>query len=156
MSQFAKIAAVVVLFLTCSGCGSTPVPYEDDWDLKYQHSAEFMWDQVKYALNKHFEIAKADFKTREVETAWNEHLSVMSHHGYRERLLVTLDGDDETGYSVKVKEERQINTEQVNPQASSEAEWEDSEADGGALSKFRWALHRRLHPKESWKDEGVR
>jgi uncharacterized lipoprotein len=156
MPHLAKLAAVLVLVSICSGCNSVPQTYEDDWDLKYQHSAEFMWDQVQYALNKHFEVEKADYETRKIETEWNEHLSVMSHHGYRERLLVELKGDEEAGFNVQVKEERQINTEQVNPQASSEAKWEDSEAEGGAVGKFRVALYGRLHPKESWKDEGIR
>ncbi len=156
MTTTYKALSLLLMILACSSCGSTPTPYEDDWELKYQHTAEFMWEQVQAALAKHFQIAKKDFDTREIETEWNEHLSVMSHHGYRERLIVTLVGDEIKGFSVNVKEERQVNTEQVNPQASSEADWKDSEADGGALARFRVALHRRLHPKEGWKQEGVR
>ncbi len=156
--MISRLSALVLLasLLICSSCGSVAKPYEDDWDLKYQHSAEFMWEQVLLALKKHHRIAEESFEKREITTEWNEHLSVMSHHGYRERLIVTLTGDEESGFSVKAREEKQINAEQVNPQASSEADWEDAEAEGGVLAKFRVALYRRLHPSESWKDEGVR
>ena len=156
MSAFVKTLSALLFLTLFASCGSTPKPFEDNWDLKYQHTAEFMWEEVQVALAKYFRIAEKDFDTRTITTDWNEHLSVMSHHGYRERLIVTLDGDEEKGFSVQVKEEKQINTEQVNPQASSEADWEDAEAEGGALSRFRVALHRRLHPKESWKNEGIR
>ncbi len=150
-----SLLILLVLGLLCS-CSSSPQHFEDDWELKYQHSAEFMWEQIEVALGKYFSIDDANFGTRVMTTDWNEHLSVMSHHGYRERLIVTLDGDEVEGFSVNVKEEKQINTEQVNPQSSSEADWEDAEADGGALSRFRVALHRRLHPKEGWKEDSVR
>ena len=82
---------LIVVCVVCVGCGSRSQPYEDKWELRYQHSAAFMWEQIQFALSKHFRVAEEDFESRKVTTDWNEHLSVMSHHGYRERLIVTLD-----------------------------------------------------------------
>ena len=141
----------VALLLSLSACGSSEVEaFEEDWELSYQHSPEFMWAQAKAAMLKQFEIAEENLETHTLTSEWDEKLSIMSHHGFRYRLIVVLEGDIETGFKVKAKEEKEKNTEQVNPTASSEAEWEAVEADGGAVAKFRVALHRRLNPKERW------
>ncbi len=149
------LTALIFLGLSAA-CAGRPEPYEDDWQLRYMHSYDFMWEECIAALRQQYRIEKADKEARTITTDWNEHLAVMAYQGYRTRLVVTIEGDVEEGYHVKAKEEREVNAEQVNPEASSEADWEPASADGGTLGKFRIALHRRLNPKESWRDAEIR
>lgn len=148
----AALAAVIGL----PACSSHPEPYEDDWEMKYMHSYDFMWDQCIAALQQQYRIEKADEESHTITTDWDEHLAVMAYQGYRTRLIVTIEGDVDEGYKVKAREEREQNAEQINPDSSAEADWEPGTADGGTLARFRIALHRRLNPKESWREAEAR
>ena len=155
MTRLHLSAALSACLLFCA-CASKPQPFEDDWTERHKHSFDFMWEECIAALEAQYPIAEADRDTNTITTDWNENLAVMAQQGYRTRLVIVLEGDVENGYIVKGKEERELNTEQVNPTSSEEAEWEPASADGGSLARFRVALHRRLHPKEAWREAELR
>ena len=148
--------ATLLAATTYVACASRGEPYEETMELEYRHSFDFMWENVIEALGKHYDIAEANRETRTITTDWRTNLAVMSHFGYRTRLIVTLDGSVTDGWTVTVKEEAEKNVEQVNPLAESKAEWKPTDSDGGTAARFRVSLYRRLNPRQDWRDADVR
>lgn len=148
-----RLVLVFALALTASSCTSGGgQAFEDEWEMRYRHSIDFLWQQCIESLEEQYAIAEADETTRTITTDWDVHLGVFSEKGYRTRLIVGLEGDVTDGYKVSVKEELEVNQEATNPEALSEADWSAGEADGGSASKFRIAMHRRLNPSQEWRD----
>ncbi len=146
------IVACLVMGVLAACSSHSNEPYEEERDVEVYHSFDLMWNQIQKALAKRYELAEVDEAGRKVTTRWNTHLAPFAEGGYRTRLIVTLTGD--VGHwKVMVREETQVNTEQENPLAAEEAEWEDSQSEGGEANRFLVALFRLLNPRRDWLDD---
>ncbi|MCA9319637.1 MAG: hypothetical protein KDB53_02825, partial [Planctomycetes bacterium] len=137
LSSLLALAALVLF-----SCSTPEEPYQDEREMAYDHSFDLMWEQIQLALRKQYTIETLDEATRTITTDWNVHLAPFAESGYRTRLVVNLDGDI-GAWKVKVREDTEINTEQVNPLSAEDAEWEKSESEGGTAGRFLVSLHRQ-------------
>ncbi|MSR74758.1 MAG: hypothetical protein EXS14_04720 [Planctomycetes bacterium] len=122
----------------------------------YQHTRVFLIDEVRTQLSREWPAPAIEAETQAVITDWKEQLAVMSRFGRRDRLRVVLEGADGKGWKVVCTQETQRNMEQEDPLSSSKAEWEAQETDAALAQKFLFDLHRRLNPKQAWREATIR
>ena len=148
--------ALVAMSLLGPGCSTTSdgVPVEESLRARDGHSQEFLWREAKTVLKEQgWHLETVDETAFATTTAWNFVQGAFSHgdfQGSRTRLEVKVVGTLMDGYSVDVKETREINTSQKSMMFE-DADWEPSEADGRAASVFLFGLERRLHPPQDWR-----
>jgi hypothetical protein len=122
----------------------------------YRNSFEFVWQSAQDELASSWKIEKAEQKTRTITTAWSTQMSPFSSHGRRDRLIVTIVGDNQRGWSASAKQDTQTNTNEENPLDEKKAKWEEMPNDGGLAAKFLQNLDTRLQPDERWRDRIAR
>ena len=122
----------------------------------YRNSFEFVWQSAQDELAGSWKIEKADQKTRTITTGWNTQMSPFSSHGRRDRLVVTISGDNQRGWSASAKQDTQTNTNEENPLDEKKAKWEELPNDGGLAAKFLQNLDMRLQPDERWRQSLTR
>lgn len=156
MLRHVTAGTLLVLLAVLPGCASPEGKnYEETWEESYDHSFDFLWEQALKTVDYGFGIAERNLEDRQIVSRWDTQLAYFSTQGTRQRIIVDFEEVSPQRWQVKVSEERQVNTEQINPTASTEAEWEESEADGTAASKFRLDFERRVNPPENWRRDAM-
>jgi hypothetical protein len=155
MIRFAFIPALVLVFLL-GGCASNEqTSYEESWEGTYNHSFEFLWEEALKSVDYGFGVAERNLDSKTIVSDWDTQLAYFSGQGTRTRITIEFEEVEETRWRLTVSEEKQVNTEQINPTASTEAEWEPADSDGAAASKFRLNFERRINPPEHWRDDAL-
>lgn len=142
------VLAVLVAF-ACGSCAS------GDEDVKgtrqesratYQHTAQFLLEESAELLEETWSgIESIDVNEKKLVTVWEVHLHPQAEFGYRERLIVTLEGDP-GAYKVVATEETEFNKEQRLTLVLEEAEWKPRSNVGARAQAFLLALRLRLKP----------
>jgi len=146
---------ILIMLGLCSlivGCSGTAAQNEETTNFTYRHTGDEMWKQVRSQVLKAWRITAEDRSAGEIVTTWDVRLHAMDRFGRRHRLKITLEGTDEKGYTVVAAQETEMNTNQDNPLAASEADWEEMNADGALAQRFLFKLHRRINPPKTWRE----
>jgi hypothetical protein len=122
----------------------------------YRNSFDFVWQSAQDELSIAWRIEKADLKTKTITTQWNTNMSPFSRQGRRDRLVVTVSGDNQSGWRATAEQESQTNAYQKDPLNEAKAEWKELANDGGLAAKFLQNLDTRLQPDETWRDRVAR
>jgi len=139
--------------LLLTSCASNKDPgTEERTSFKYRHSADEMWRQLVAEAREAWTIESADREKLEIVTKWDVELHAMNTFGRRNRITITLEGSDAEGYSVVALQNTEKNTDQENPLAASEADWEQMPSDGALAGSFLMKFHRRMNPPKSWQE----
>lgn len=147
-----KIVIMFALVSLAAGCTSTADPTEESTNFTYQHTGDEMWRQLRLEVLEGWRIESADKVSGEITTNWDVRLHSMSNFGRRHRLKITLEGSDDEGYTVVAAQETEKNTNQENPMAEAEADWESMPADGALANRFLFKFHRRMNPPTTWRE----
>ncbi|MEE9393370.1 MAG: hypothetical protein V3W41_12785 [Planctomycetota bacterium] len=152
-----SIAAIILISVPLfTSCGSTPKPEDEDWVQGYEHGFDYLWDESLSVLKQRYEMATAVPAKQKMTTEWDTQLAYFSEQGERVRLSVEFEERPVVGWVITTTEERQINTNQLNPTVGSEADWEDADPDGSATSFYRLGMAARMRPRESWRSDRER
>ena len=145
------------LSLPTGGCGTSSEPsVRRRIPVTYNHTFEFMWEQVLLELRETWDLDEILEKERTITTGWVERLSPMGHQGRRHRIRVFVTGSDGRGYEVDAEQDTEENTNDQSPLSSNDAEWSGTDSDGAQADRFLIGLARRLHPDMEWKREMIR
>lgn len=140
-----------------AACGLTdPEPVERDLGVTYNHTFDFLWEEVQAVLGRAYELEELDREEGVIRTAWVEQLAPMNRWGRRHRLEVRLEGARGEGYRVVAVQETEVNEHDRNPLSSEDADWEPTGSKGAYADRFLIALARHLEPGRSWKEEMAR
>ncbi|MEZ6196533.1 MAG: hypothetical protein R3F20_12535 [Planctomycetota bacterium] len=145
------LGLALALATACESSGGNK--YEESWEDSYDHSFDFLWEEAQASITQYFPIAVRDVDNRRLVSDWDTSLGYFSGQGRRTRITVEFEEIGPSRFRMKVSEETQENTEQINPTVASEASWEATESDGAAASRFRINFERRINPPERWRDE---
>jgi hypothetical protein len=148
------VAAVFCLLFSCAQNESKG--YVDKSASAYRNTFDFVWDSAKAELKDDWQIQSENRKTATITTGWRLNLAPFSKDGRRDRLLVTIVGDGQSGWRASVKQETQMNAEEESPLDTTKAKWKDTDSDGALAAKFLQNLDMRLQPDERWRDRLAR
>jgi hypothetical protein len=144
------------LCLTACSSGSDYGSSPAATDFTYKHTRAFLTAEINAQLEREWKDPAPDAETGAIVTAWREQLAVMSRFGRRDRLRVSIEGTDGAGWKVRCDQESQRNMEQEDPLNSEKADWESLQTDAALAKKFLFDLHRRLNPKQEWREADIR
>ncbi len=148
---------IVAVMMAClSACAGTDVGSAvAETSFVYQHSRAFLDHEIRTQLAREWSKPTTEVETGAWLTDWKEQLAVMSQFGRRHRLRVRVEAAD-GGFKVNCEQESQRNMEQEDPLSASKAEWDAAQTDGALAKKFLFDLHRRLNPKQAWREASIR
>jgi hypothetical protein len=153
------LASVVLSFAAVWGCAkddsSKPGTVEKS-SCAYRNSFDFVFDSAETELKQGWKISEAKRSTKTITTGWATNLSPFSSQGRRDRLVVTITGDQRCGWKASAKQESETNTNELNPLDEKKAKWDAIPNDGGLAARFLQNLDARLQPDERWRDQLTR
>jgi hypothetical protein len=142
---------VLATLAACESPSSTMATVEKS-SSAYRNSFDFVWQSSLDELRIAWQIESEDRAKRTITTAWAVNLSPFSHLGRRDRLIVTIGGDMQSGWRATAKQESETNNNEENPLDQAKAKWEPVPNDGGLAARFLQNLDTRLQPDERWRE----
>jgi hypothetical protein len=150
------VCAIAVSVLLPAWCCDEPKGTVEKSRCAYRNTFEFVWESSQEELRSNFKIESADRKTNTITTAWSTNLAPFSTQGRRDRLIVTVSGDSQSGWRASARQESETNNNEENPLDEAKAKWKTSPNDGSLAARFLQNLDTRLQPDERWRDRLAR
>lgn len=127
------------------------MPEAKETSFVYRHTRAFLESEALLVLAKDWPKPAPEKERPAILTEWKVSLAPFSEKGRRDRLRVFVETTT-GGFKVRCEQETELNAEQEDPLSLEKADWSPVSSNGAAASKFLFDLHRRIEPKETWRE----
>jgi hypothetical protein len=151
-----RLVLAIASVICATAClSSDPAPESKGTSFVYRHTQEFLEREALSVLSQDWPKPAPQQEPKSLLTDWRVSLSPFAEKGRRDRLRVFIEAV-EGGFKVRCEQETEINDEQEDPLSLEKADWSSAACDGAFASKFLFDLHRRIAPRETWRDADIR